>query len=815
MGTQYHCKNEERRRLILNPVDVHGAEILKTINGINYLEVASSDQRKLKVFFLLNLPGQTVPVPPLGSALTVENVVIEGGVRVRDIKVLSVSSSANVLTVNVSETGDYSTYTLRIVASKTSQEPPPGFDSQLSAVDFSFKVECPNDFDCEQTTICPPAQFVEPEIDYLAKDYSSFRRLVLDRMSTLMPDWRERNAADAQVALVEMLAYVGDHLSYYQDAVAAEAYLGTARRRVSVRRHARMLDYFVHDGTNARTWVSFEVKQGDAADGQMLPPGTMVLSRGSSAGIAISSADLKKTLAEEPIVFETLHEVALNNAHNEISFYTWSDSECCLPTGATRATLKDMNTDLTLSVGDVLIFEEVLSPTTGLAADADPLHRCAVRLKEVTASIDLLTSTPVVDIEWYAQDALPFPLCLSALVFDQTGIPAAKVISVARGNVALADHGLTLTGEPLIPGVVPDDGVYRPRLRLSEITCRAEYVHESAKLLPASAALVQDVRQSLPFVILNDDDEEWTARRDLLNSDRFSADFVVEMERDETAHLRFGDGISAGRKPDGGTEFAATYRVGNGRAGNVGAETLTRVVSNLNGFDGIRNPLPAQGGVDAETMEEVRQFAPTAFRKQQRAVTEADWAEVAERHPDVQKAAATFRWTGSWYTVFITIDRKGGLQTKGDEKFRKEIANFLEQFRIAGYDLEINDPLFVPLDILLKVCVKPGYFRSDVKQALLNVFSRYALPGGGRGFFDPDNFTFGQPVYLSKIYLTAMSVAGVASVEAKRFQRLGRLPHNELDDGRLTPASLEIIQLDNDPSFPESGRIEFEMHGGL
>jgi hypothetical protein len=45
------------------------------------------------------------------------------------------------------------------------------------------------------------------------------------------------------VALVETLAYVGDHLSYTQDAVATEAYLGTARRRTSLRRHARLLDY--------------------------------------------------------------------------------------------------------------------------------------------------------------------------------------------------------------------------------------------------------------------------------------------------------------------------------------------------------------------------------------------------------------------------------------------------------------------------------------------------------------------------------------------------------------------------------------------
>ena len=54
---------------------------------------------------------------------------------------------------------------------------------------------------------------------------------MLDRLALLVPDWRERSPADLGVTLVELLAYVGDHLSYHQDAVATEAYLRTARRR--------------------------------------------------------------------------------------------------------------------------------------------------------------------------------------------------------------------------------------------------------------------------------------------------------------------------------------------------------------------------------------------------------------------------------------------------------------------------------------------------------------------------------------------------------------------------------------------------------
>lgn len=70
---------------------------------------------------------------------------------------------------------------------------------------------------------------------------------MLDRLANIIPDWQERNPSDIGIAAVEVLAYAGDHLSYFQDAVATEAYLDTARRRVSMRRHARLLDYPMHE----------------------------------------------------------------------------------------------------------------------------------------------------------------------------------------------------------------------------------------------------------------------------------------------------------------------------------------------------------------------------------------------------------------------------------------------------------------------------------------------------------------------------------------------------------------------------------------
>jgi hypothetical protein len=819
LPTQYLCKDEERRRRVAGS---------PTINGIDHLEV-SADQKTLRVFlFPASPPTEEGPNKPSAEALTGDNVVIEGGTRVRDVRVQSVTPHDNVLTVDLDRRGDSSTYRLRLVASPEEPDPPAGFDRQLSEIEFSFEVDRPREFDCKEDETCPEPVWPAPQIDYLAKDYASFRRLMLDRLSVIMPDWRERNPADIGVVLVELLAYVADNLSYHQDAVATEAYLGTARRRVSVRRHARLLDYPTHDGSNARAWVAFRVDPG--VDGEVLPgpsrkrPGSRLLTRIDAPRAAVKPEEMPASTAGVE-TFETLHDISLRAAHNEIGFYTWGDERCCLPKGATRASLRRENEggSVQLAAGDVLIFEEIRGPESGRTADADPAHRHAVRLTQVAYTTDPLyeeddgSGSGVVNVEWAPEDALPFPLCL----WEVAGQP----VSVARGNVVLADHGRTFSGERL--GEIPSSGRYpRTRPRFGPLTQQGHARDRLGRLVldgddrpvrfdpeaSASAAMRWETRDVLPAIELRDEQGvTWRPRRDLLNSDRFAAEFVVESEDDGSASLRFGDGASMPGRPPG-DDLRATYRVGTGRAGNVGAEAIAHVVTPLAGIVEVRNPLPAVGGTDPEPIEQVRLYAPHAFRTQERAVTEADYEAAAQRHPEVQRAAATRRWTGSWYTWFITVDRRGGRPV--DTAFEAELRTFLERFRLAGYDLEVDAPRFVPLDVALVVRVAPGYIRGNVEQALLRTFGTRDLPDGRRGFFHPDNFTFGRPVYLSQVVAAAMEVPGVAWVKPVRFQRWEEEARDELRDGRIAFERLEIARLDNDPDAPDNGRIEFNLEGG-
>jgi len=564
--TALTCRDEQRRAIARQ----------RNFNGIDYVSIGA-DQTTLCVHLFGEYP----------SGIDTANVRVEGGRRVRNIKVLSVRPEqeedpelGECMHIELDKAGDFSTYKLCLVEvenGRPTRKPFKGLDPRYSCIELSFKVDCPGDLDCKDEQSCPPEPERAPDTNYLAKDYASFRQLILDRLALLIPDWRERHVPDIGITLVELLAYVGDHLSYYQDAVATEAYLDTARQRISVRRHARLVDYQMHEGCNARAFVFVETS-GDLT----LDPRTIYfitrcaeLERAGKRAIGADEFDqlgipssryevfmpmiaprqicglgeiknvdeltgklrnvkdesalklraclssntqhllvlwkseaapsdlLRAALADE---WERLHssDIRLYQAHSEIPFYTWGDAECCLPRGATRATLKDgfqtRSEDeptskpdyqpkyeptygpkneptygspayaqayvpakdeqqqerlrkLNLAVGDVLIFEEVIGPKTGNPADADPAHRHAVRLTRVEPGWDPLFDQPVVEIEWAEEDALPFTLCISA-VLPAPDCQLVEGISVARGNVILVDHGQAIDPpEPL--GQVP------------------------------------------------------------------------------------------------------------------------------------------------------------------------------------------------------------------------------------------------------------------------------------------------------------------------------------------------------------------------
>lgn len=846
------------------------------LTGFDEVEVDEA-QTTLRVTFLGRAPDD----------LTAAHLRLEGGRRLPAPRIVEAQVQRaedddldDVLVVRVERPGDLSPHTLRLLALDEAGRPtggvPPGVDPRYAAVCFSFKASCPSELDCVAEDDCPAPALDEPAIDLLAKDYASFRRLMLDRLALLLPDWQERHVPDLGIALVEVLAYAADQLSYQQDAVATEAYLDTARLRVSVRRHARLVDYLLHEGCNARTWLTAEV---DDEAVTLRPEDFYAITRHPERPDALlAEADLQALAPLPYLVFEPLplplapSPVCWRRARNRIRLHTWGGAECCLARGATSATLRDPGKapdavppdprggdhcvptptaadleaevatgrwhELQLTVGEVLVFEEVIGPRTGDPADADPRHRHAVRLTGATPGWDRLTHELVWTVTWCIEDALPFTLCLQT-TSDAPHCKPLQDVSIAWGNVLLVDHGLSVD-EDLQPVPQLDDtarcedpchgaevtrraGRHRPPLSRPELThgvplpaCHPEDVCGGCGPHAASQLLLQDPRAALPAITLDADGARWYARADLLASGGEDAHFVVETDDDRVAWLRFGDGQS-GRAPEAGQVLRASYRTGNGPVGNLGADSLVQLVFRRALPNGagirVRNPLPAVGGTAAEPTAEARLRAPRAFRRRlERAIAPTDYAAIVERDfaHRVQRAAAVFRASGAAVEVQVAIDALG--RDEPDAALLACIEAHLQRYRRIGHDVRVVPARAVPLDVALHVCVAGGYLRGQVKAALAQALGRgtAARPG----FSHPDALKVGEPVHASRLIAAAQAVPGVAGVVLLRLRRLYEGDNGELAAGVLAIGPLEVARLDNDPSAPDLGVLTLQLEGG-
>lgn len=833
----YFCSQKNRRALVLQ----HPG-----LNGIDYLEVSSAGSgcnNRLLVTLLHD--GR-------GISLTPAQVMITGGAPNAQVSVASVSLATNaacrLVTVDLNQSGDFSPYTFSFVANPTTTDPPDGFDPQLSTVTFSFKAGCPTVGDCLPSNCCPPDTTPEPDINYMAKDYTGFRQVMLDRMAVLAPAWTETHASDIGMVLVELLAYAADHLSYQQDAAGTEAYLATARSRISLRRHAKLVDYRISEGSNARTWVY--MKAGN--DGITIPAGTLLFPLVPGLAVRISPGTVDPSdiacqtgllpppaaqlLRASTIVFATMQASTLYQEQNSMEFYTWGDADCCLANGAVEATLT--STLNTLVPGAIVVFKEVMGPNTGDLEDADPQHRWAVRLTGVQTKDHLgrclkdpLFDQPITRITWAPADAPPFPICISSTTDGAHGSRPLPAVSVVLGNIVAADHGMwqcreDLSTVPVAPAapvlatscqcnspVAP--AVPRPRYFPQLANSPVTFAFPVDNTLPATEFLApqtSDTVHPAPQIqIVDDQNQPWTVLDDLLSSDDSQRVCVLEIERDGTAFVRFGDG-QYGEAPETGMDFHALYRIGNGSIGNIGRDSLAHILTDVAGVQELSNPLPAAGGVDAESMDHIRQQAPFAFRTQLRAVTEDDYGVMAQQDPAIQQARGTLRWTGSWYTAFVSLETPTG--NPPDSTLVAATASRLNLLRMAGVDLAVEGAVIVGLHIEMNICVGPDWFQSDVRQSLLQVFTTGNQCTGAPGILNAENFTFGETIYASPLIAAAQGVEGVTAVTLTVFQRMDNPSIDGVAQGYLTMGRLEIARCDNDPNRLDHGILILHMDGG-
>jgi hypothetical protein len=770
-----------------------------TFNGVDFVTVDAVDPRTLYVHFL---NAVTVAAPTLAATIT-------GGDSLPTIPVQPIDEVADwgtdaegrpLLTLRARAEGDFTDYLLTLSGS-------PALDLIFSTSRFSFKANCPSDFDCAPAPIvCPPDDTPVPPIDYLAKDFLSFRQALLDFSALRYPGWQERSEADVGLMVAEVLSAAADELSYLQDRVAAEAALETATQRRSLISLARLVDYEPRPATSATTLLQLDVWAAVA-----LAPGARIHAALPDGGRAPFEVGTGLTDADT---------YPVSNLWNfGLTPYWFDDNEQCWPQGATDLWVQGVGYGFT--AGQALLIQTDLP--------GESLRQIVHLTAPGAESVDpLFGPTPVTHLTWGPDEALPRGLDLTRTLLGGNIVPATQgarvreTFAVAAAPPTAPDVAIAIARRGPNGDDVEPNFIFRYPLGQAPLAWLAAGDDAAA---PPTPEILLD--QTLPTP------RRWSfAPGGLLNSQGADLAFAVDpvawravgftaagrpnqydIDGDGGETIRFGDDVF-GAAPSDQDLFQVTYRIGVGAAGNVAVDTVSQVDPASAGvIVAARNPFPVTDGADAETAGHIVRMAPQAFRAVQfRAVRPEDYEAAAETLPWVQKAGSAFRWTGSWATVFTAVDPRGSEQIALDEEL--QLVELLNRRRLAGYESYAPNPIYLSVDLTIEVCAQSGWLDGDVEAGVLGRLGSATRADNAGGFFFADRFSFGSPLYRSRLEAAIQAVPGVLGVKSILYRQRGTFAGFADLPEVLAPAPNQILRVDNDPSWPERGVIRVIVEGG-
>jgi hypothetical protein len=832
------------------------ADDLTTHNGIERVFVSLDDLSTPPAFAWLeiefyNAVGLADIVSDIAAALKQPDDIfaISGGSRILGdappgrgpVRVTEVNavSGANKLQIKVAPVGDYSSYKLKIIDSSYAIDP------LFASVSFKFRPGCFN-------TNCAPlsahkAAYDEPAINYLAKDFHSFKHMLISAMRDRVPGWEPTSEADLDQVIIDLIAADADELSDYQDRVMNEAYLGRARKRVTLARYARRMDYHIHQGNQASTWLALQVSSDFTLDKNL----------GAWTG--------RHWKDDGAVIFASQHDAdnvqQCFSALNELKLYTWGNAVTALETGATEADVIAIGGSMTetqannlrdiLRREDIkyLLIEQKLNPDTATANGVDKSARQIVSLltgDDAAVSVeDPVNGTWFVRVFWRASDRLSRRFCF---VSQCAGLAANDEISKFHGNLIQVTQGRphkTIFYPPGTPLGTDDASLFekiahRHFEQLSNRQLLRSNGVDEEEQLPVLLRIAERnlayrdtrpggewrTRSSMKLEVAGFSNP-WQEQADLIESLEDDTHYLVETDELGRSLVRFGNNIN-GRALPPDSNVTCCYQVGIGSEGNIGADALRGFDNSASAFpaiDKLWNPLDVDNGRSPELPEQIIRRVPQAYRARQlRAITLEDYVKRAEELAVVSHAHARYAWTGSWRTVRVSIDLKVGYSWQQEQQ---QIKSHLDAVRLIGEDLEVRESRFAALDILLVLCAHPDYWPQDLAFELAAEFSEGYNSHGEPGFFHPDLWTFGQSVHASQIIGRALSVVGVERVlllSMRRWHSLNgpsttavtitpnELPTNEVDSIEVEPC--EIIRVASDPNHLERGRMQFDIQGG-
>ena len=567
-------------------------------------------------------------------------------------------------------------------------------------------------------------------LNYSASNFEDVRKELFGLIKQYYPE--VRNVADATVTnlLVDLNAGVTDLMLHHGNRMAQELVIDYAQERGSVMSMARTFGLKIPHLRPAASICDFSVVipvRGDTPDSSYYPilkSGAQVSGSGKVFEL-LSDCDFSQPFTEGGIPNRTVKPNF--NADNRIINYTITKREMVV-----NGTTKIFNR--IISINDIKPFFTVLLPENDIVSVESIIFLDGTNY--VGAPDDSLFYD--VNNRWYEVDALAQDTLFipdGTVNADNPSIKAGKYIRLTKGNKYITEY--------------TDNGFMK--------------IIFGAGTQDVTGLCNVDV--STPLV-------------------NMVGDFINNM--------------ALGAVPPANKTMLVKYRIGGGISTNLGSGVLTSMGPHtilVTGNDSIinnaikkslsvNNPLPAIGGKDAPSVEEIRNLVRYNFSSQNRAVTLSDYKVLIGKMPG--KFGVPFRYNvveeqNKIKIYTITLDENSKISSKSTSTLQENISIYLSDYRMLNDYIEVNNGKVYNLGFEIDLFIDKGYQQAQVMAQVITLVTSY---------FDINKWGMGENIYMGQLLEKISGVKGVMNVIDMRV-------FNKVGEGRYSSSEIPQPYTDN------------------
>ena len=262
--------------------------------------------------------------------------------------------------------------------------------------------------------------------------------------------------------------------------------------------------------------------------------------------------------------------------------------------------------------------------------------------------------------------------------------------------------------------------------------------------------------------------------------------------------------LSLGEIPSPSSTMFIKYRVGGGEDSNLGPNVINNlgtVTSVVNGDDetinitirnsiSVNNPIPALGGKEEPSVDEIRNLVRYNFSAQERCVTIKDYQSRVPLMPGrfgVPFRTGVLEERNKIVVYILSLDSLGKLTTSTTSTLKENIAEYLADYRMLNDYVTIKNGRVINLGFEVDVFAEKAVPKGEVISGVINSISDY---------FDINKWDMGDNIYISQLIENINNVSGVLNVTDLRvFNKVnenGKYSLNEISQPYIDEDTRQI-----------------------